>query len=630
MLLLENENGNPVSLVDYIRSFLQAESSPENHDNIAHTLLNLFPSFECEKLPCPSKEDLQNDYETPSNFSSAFDVVKQHILQAVKPKKVCDSDAYFNGRMIAALATECLDSLNTPNSVPDLANGWKFAIKHALGKKRDNLACEYESEMTAILNNYCLPLEEDDTIQHQPQPPVVESYSPEIQRRSPEPSASRALATSNQPQIAPIPIAKPTLMSIHHSVYAAKKAELCKEIDRYGSIRNTEREEILRDFESRIVCYNDIREVTGGRLYGFLQKNRVESSRQCRAKFNEIVSPLVENFEQSISTISILYQSVAVGPAKNDVYESQVAEFEYRAKYLSPSAPSEIEIIGKSPNQLKIKWSPPDVHQQAVNQYEVQIKTPDMEWSTIAKTDRQSILVNGLKSATKYLFRVRGLNTRRAGEWTEELEATTRLNKAEQAAAVASTFVGGTVAAPFILTAASFSYSVTAWRESNDEQTRALAATGIAVGVAMLPFMFCYYAIAYPGPVVGKDMAKAMYERTKVNDEDDLSTQGSEYVDMVANINERRDSVDTRMEQSHRDVIAPEAATTGLTLLQDFSQPEDDHDQTGRSGGMGNDSDDSPPIVYLFDTYGQGGNDNDVDSQIDEAFHSAPKSQQEL
>ena len=177
----------------------------------------------------------------------------------------------------------------------------------------------------------------------------------------------------------------------------------------------------------------------------------------------------------------------------NEAGESHPSDVsEVLTTQLIPGPPQELRISCKrTDTTIKIRWKPPTTNPQAVDKYEAQLqlmnnKQPGAEWKTFVTVQhaKLSATADGLKSDTKYQFRVRAINNKEQdGEFSDYLEAETRFGKFGRGAATVGAFVGATVGGP-LMGAVSIGYLAGSSAESGPDSKvgKKVAATAAGIG----------------------------------------------------------------------------------------------------------------------------------------------------
>ena len=92
---------------------------------------------------------------------------------------------------------------------------------------------------------------------------------------------------------------------------------------------------------------------------------------------------------------------------------------------LPPGPPQNVCATDVSHDHIKLSWNVPSIHSRAAKSYEVELHTDCTGWKQVAIYEGLSAEVTGLKSNSKYWFRVCARNESRIGEFCDEVEANT-------------------------------------------------------------------------------------------------------------------------------------------------------------------------------------------------------------
>ena len=526
-LLPEDSEGKEIPITDFVKKNILVRSSqpiPSSSDHVVYAILNHFPSFECKVLPVPSlkRSVLKNINDSQSQLSTEFneevEKIKMELLNIVSPKSAfgCES-SYLIGSTLATLVSTYVESLNTPDTVPDLLSSWQLVVGHELRKLLEELVEQYTKEMEVILEDK-YPLEEKieyfpiSEIEVDEVQPAGENEEPPHPNGQTEEETMELASTSPQ-----------NLMDIHQNMLDEKMSRFENVVNQRAAFASNDLSEMLEKLKNRIVQYKDTGEspqtVVGGELFRFVQKNMEESRKHCDRVFDNLSSPLIENLSKNMDTLEERYYALAVGPAKHDVYSRRRPEFDLLSDHLSPGPPGNLRCVGRATDRVKIRWKKPKHHSRAVKEYEFQISRK-YQWFTLVIIRKHSVVVCSLKPSTTYSFRVRANNTLQVGEWSEEVKVKTRMSTGERYGLAAASFVGGAISAPFVMTASTISHGIEMVKESKSFKDKALAGAGIVAGGALMPMMLACSGVYASG--TGASIAQSVYESTGTSSEDDL------------------------------------------------------------------------------------------------------------
>ena len=566
-----DENGVQLTLTEYIKShvlFSEAPSSkPTTAEGVINALLHLFPSFECCKLPFPSTdpeilcEITSHESELSTRFNEGVAQLRSSILSDIEPKRSLTSgdQQFMNGSLLAMFVETCTNSLKSSNIIPELSCGWQAAMTSRLETLLNTLVSDYVNEMDqnkcgriameeSIPDSFDQCSEDDSGIQvFKTESDIPISADPSNQSSHSTRPRGRLSSTRSSISlvISPISVTRQrTLIGIHQSILDSKLRKFRREINRcMGAVSEEKKTDFLTRLEQRIVQYdktrdgNCTRRVIGGALLKYIQQNHKKSAQRCNQTLDHILEPLKSNLTREVDSIRERYYSLAVGPAKDEVFAARMREFEEIASRLPPGPPRNLRAVGMAQTKVKIKWKRSNVHLRATKGYEVQImlgvkQHRRSEWKSLVEfTTKRAAVVTDLSPSTTYLFRVRGKNTNQIGEWSEELEVSTRMSQASRYRASAAGFVGGSVTAPFVLTAKTFKEGLQVYRESDSATTKLQAGVGMVVGSLMLPIIMVSESLLTT--TTGIENAESVYESTGTTSEDDLDERKAEVVSIL-------------------------------------------------------------------------------------------------
>lgn len=565
MLPPVNNDGNEIPITEYVKTQIlldEGQSSPQVQ-SVANALLQLFPLFECHMLPIPAtKRDVlksitTNESKLSPEFNDDVAHLSRYLLNDIEPKKSITSgdQQYLNGSLLSILIEECLESLCTNNVIPELRFGWQAAMDSRLEALLNKLVSDYQEQLEEALCDRgaieeSVPANfESPKIQAGSRTSSSQSGSAEIEVLETDVPTTPELPTRPQKPsdvslLSPVLTPSRTLIGIHQSILDGKVKEFQREINQcMGSISEERKTELLSRLENRVVKYektsdgNCTGRVIDGILLKYIQENYKKSKERCNQTFDHIVEPLKNNLTRAVDGIREEYFSMAVGPAKNDVFDLKMSEFMELASRLAPGSPRNVRVVGQAKNKLKIRWKRPELHPRAVKGYEVQImervkQQRRGEWRTLlSSTAKRAAIITDLTHSTTYLFRVRGHNTNQIGEWSEEIEATTRMGLAGRYGASAVGFVGGSITAPFMLTAETFKEGWQVYKESESCSEKVQASVGMVVGGLMTPVIILSESLLTT--TTGVECAERVYENTGVTEEDDFDESRAEVVSIT-------------------------------------------------------------------------------------------------
>ena len=621
-----DENGVQLTLTEYVKSQVLFNDAPTSRaatttDGVINALLHLFPSFECCKLPFPSVDPrvlnaiTLNQSKLSAEFNEGVNELSSSILSGIRPKRSLTAGAqqFMNGSLLATFVETCKNSLKSSDIIPELSSGWQVAMQHRLEALLNKLVSDYVNEMDANKcgmiameesmpdslgpqNRQDLQISENDSgiqvLRTESDMPISTAPSTDGMSNSRQ-SSMRKRSSSRRWSISsvmtPLPVTpQRTLIGIHQLILNGKLEEFKQEINRsMGALSEEVKAELLTRLEQCIVQYEKTRDgnctgrVIGGVLLKYIRQNYEKSKERCNRTLDHILTPLKKNLTKAVDSISEEYHSLAIGPAKDEVLESRMREFEEIASRLPPGSPRNLRAVGLAQTKLKIKWKRPSVHPRATRGYEVQImlglkQHQRGEWKTlITSTKRRAAVVTDLTPSTTYLFRVRGKNTNQIGEWSEELEVSTRIGQAQRYKVSAASFVRGSASAPFALTAETFKEGLEVYRESDSSTEKLQAGVGMVVGGLMLPFILISESLLMTS--TGIETAEAVYEGTGTTSEDDLDERKAEVVSILPHKSDISSSSSSSCSDTNPREPAVESPAT-ITEQNKSQQPQESAD----------------------------------------------------
>ena len=93
--------------------------------------------------------------------------------------------------------------------------------------------------------------------------------------------------------------------------------------------------------------------------------------------------------------IDIVYNLMAVGPAATEVLEKGHRELDQFRDFLmkSPGPSTDIWMIGRGPDRVKLSWCPPKVNPEACESYVVWKKEGEQAAERVWETKKTQILI---------------------------------------------------------------------------------------------------------------------------------------------------------------------------------------------------------------------------------------------
>ena len=400
-LKMTDKEGREIEPTEFLHTRVLSDESGKLTD-LGKSLVSLFPSLECAKLPLPStkKEVIRGIVEHPEKlrpaFTAAVAALIEKLLQEITPKRAVDGKTVVNGKALAALASVYVDAVNCPGAVPDLDQGWQAVVRLEVKKFSDTLVEAYEGEMQVSLKGN-LPMEERN------------------------------------------------LLRLHQQTLNAIKSKLREEISVVNPLHSSDDEvqPFLDELEQDIVQWSELdsdgeKKVTGGSLYRFTTENFAASKEFCEVLFGSIVEncqimnkiqAAVRNsqplsIQSDLQRVSTEYKKAAVGPAAGQVHENLFSELTRISEIVQriPGSPQDVQVVGRARDRVKLTWKPPLHNPESVEEYVVYKRTEEGEWEEAVRTPKTSVVVKGL-TLRRNEFNVRATNS--------EIESLVELIEAE-------------------------------------------------------------------------------------------------------------------------------------------------------------------------------------------------------
>ena len=131
------------------------------------------------------------------------------------------------------------------------------------------------------------------------------------------------------------------------------------------------------------------------------------------------------------------------GPAHNHVLRRAENDFKKLVDTVKkiPGKPQNVKVIGRGRDRIKLSWEPPERNPEAAEMYIVSKMREGRLWEDVIKTNKTKVLVKGLKSNTKYEFRVQATNHHVEGQ-IDKSSTETKWSAAANAAAGAGLGAG--------------------------------------------------------------------------------------------------------------------------------------------------------------------------------------------
>ena len=391
---MPKEGEHQLTPTEYLKNrvlVVKDENTDDVSSRVKRALMTLFPSLECETLPRPSNP---RSPELDHEFIESIEGSIQTILSQIKPKQGYKDNVPPNGSVLAELAKQYVDALNS-NTVPNLENSWMQAIYQDLRQFAERLEVEYEREMNETVRDK-FPMEQG-----------IIAIPPEL--------GNTDFASGEC-----------TLMSYHWSILGRKYKKLRDQInylmptipstDPAATGLQDQKLMILDKFQSQLVTIQNGR-VHRGLLLPFINDNLHLSEILCAKIFDEVYSTGVQQSDQlRLDHLEREYSQRAIGPAKQQVLEQKLIEI--------PEPPTDLKKSYVTHNQLSLTWSSPCVHHLPAKSYDVELWHNSELKCTITNTLPPTEMKH-LRPNTLYSLRIRGCNGLLKGEFSEFIDVRT-------------------------------------------------------------------------------------------------------------------------------------------------------------------------------------------------------------
>lgn len=197
-------------------------------------------------------------------------------------------------------------------------------------------------------------------------------------------------------------------------------------------------------------------------------------------------------------------------------------------KQLVPGPPQNLRISSKRKDtSIKVRWEEPEKNPQAACRYKVQKRQikRQFQWEDYDTVEKMSCKIIGLKTDTKYAFRVLSVNNRGESEdWSDEVETETRYGLFGRTVCTIGAFVGGTVGGPVMgAVGGGLMAGAAAGRVPDSTTGKNLARAGAGAGGAVAGGLFGLIG----APIMG-GISAAMANKKLCGEMEDLSPQTSD------------------------------------------------------------------------------------------------------
>ena len=316
------KDGKKVTPTEYLTEIVLCRGRgfvESKEEQVARAIMTSFPSVKCVALRAPSTdpEVMQNIASRQESLDPRFnreveDFVQQ-LCESVKPKHgYCIADQ-ISGPLLAEMVDKYVVIVNDPNAIPCISDVWSASIESVCRKKMEQLAMEYDSEMSAAISRIGMPMEEDGNCDDKEDPT--------------------------------------TLLGIHRRVLQLKTSALINQVGHFLSSSDSGQtiEQVTTALERTIATFEESpvsephwgsvlaqKKIVGGILKKYADQNYKMSQDTCRTVFETLYKPIREKTElnddgkytfemliQDLNTLENEYCMKAIGPAKWDVYKEK-------------------------------------------------------------------------------------------------------------------------------------------------------------------------------------------------------------------------------------------------------------------------------------------------------------------
>ncbi len=360
----DKKTGKIITATEFLKTqvlYRSRKTIPDLADNVIMCIRTYFPSVECKTLPPPSvKKEVMNNIaekkdELSPEFDSSMDTVVDYVLQVARVKKGFNGNTLVNGPTLMELTQHYLEAVNIPNVVPSLDLSWQSVVDTQLMKLHKSLLVEYSNEMEVALKH---------------------RFPIEVGRKDDG------------------HLKKPTLIGIHESILAEKRAHFEKEMSYLLPVNMYEKVDVrsldsrkasfLASFELQVVTYEEVvvngdvvEQVADGLLFKFIQQNYNTSVTFCTDVFQDLLKPIevsiqksiksggksgytFENLQNDAEMMHEKYNEIARGPAKDFVF------MERKELILDRQMQMYETLIGFSKDLLETRQKAFEANQQAL------------------------------------------------------------------------------------------------------------------------------------------------------------------------------------------------------------------------------------------------------------------------
>lgn len=305
------EKSEQMSIGEYILNELL-----ESRKEVGEALENLFATVDFRTLQAPADasslhKSFQNAKDPNSRFLQEVQSLVLYIYSRARAKHGFHKGERVDGSALSMLVKSCLEAINNPNAKPCTETSWKSVVQMRCSQVIAELVNEYEDEMRKKLTDM-LPMEVS----------VSDPQNPE----------------------------QPSLRQIHGDMLNRMLDKLREATQYYMLASKAKNEELRSQLIGEIIQETELRvgstttmKVVGGVACRFFDENERMSKSHCANVFDKVSQPLREKIkaaesdpstskslqdvmEKEIEWLQAEYFTDAVGPAKEEVFQSKLKE----------------------------------------------------------------------------------------------------------------------------------------------------------------------------------------------------------------------------------------------------------------------------------------------------------------
>ena len=148
----------------------------------------------------------------------------------------------------------------------------------------------------------------------------------------------------------------------------------------------------------------------------------IRPSRQWTSREIGIDSSLSCSIEAAVTVEQDSTQYFRVKLKNNAGISIPSSSVELIPSQLIPSHPRQFKVKARTESKIELQWGKPAINPQAAKKYELQKRTIYGSWETVSTTHQLSAVATRLEPDTKYMFRVRAINSINAeSEFSDDL-----------------------------------------------------------------------------------------------------------------------------------------------------------------------------------------------------------------